>query len=357
MHFHVSSFGSPGRRGCTKLSLMFRPAARYAEGPLRFANFFIERSRSMYYQWAPYVPVGQRIAKAIKFAARRAKKEKREPAPVKAKGRELVSKFWGQAWCDNLDRYSDFANRLPRGRTYLGNGSLVDLQVKPGRIEAIVAGSEVYEVAINIKPLPAKLWKALQRDCGRSIHSLLDLLQGKFDDGVMQRIARSEGGLFPRPSEIDMDCSCPDGAYVCKHIAAVIYGVGVRLDTSPELLFTLRKVDHLELVAKAASKESLEASLATDSSSLAAGDLGDIFGIELSTAATSGETPKGNGASPTTKSRKRMVRPPGPKAIAAARAGIANAHGAKRTAVARGGKKQSARGRKATRRKLAAPSA
>src|ERR1043165_4279081 len=100
-----------------------------------------ERNRTMYYDWRPYVPVGQRIAQALRFALDLAKKEKRERSPVKVTGRKLATKFWGQAWCENLDHYSDFTNRLPRGRRYLGNGSVVDLQIKRGLVQAIVAGS------------------------------------------------------------------------------------------------------------------------------------------------------------------------------------------------------------------------
>ena len=235
----------------------------------------------MFYEWRPYVSVAQKLANARRDAQRLAKKEKRELSPVKASGRKLTSTFWGRAWCENLDQYSDFANRLPRGRRYLGNGSVVDLQIKAGCVTAIVAGSETYHVTIKIKTLMAKVWRSLRADCSQSIYSLLDLLQGRFDEGVMRRLAQREGGLFPQPKEIDMDCTCPDYARVCKHIAAVVYGVGVRLDTSPELLFTLRNVDHAELITQAMAAENLEQSLTAESAALAGSDLGELFGIEL----------------------------------------------------------------------------
>lgn len=238
----------------------------------------------MYFEWKPYVSVAERLNKARKFAQRAAKKEGRELCPVKTSGRKLATKYWGQAWCENLDHYSDFANRLPRGRRYLGNGSVVDLQIGCGVIKAIVAGSETYKVTIKIKALPSKTWKSLQKDCSQSIHSLMDLLQGRFDEGVMRRLAQRNGGLFPQPKEIDMDCTCPDYASVCKHIAAVVYGVGVRLDASPELLFTLRNVDHSELISQAIAAENLEQTLTSETSSLAGSDLGELFGIQLETA-------------------------------------------------------------------------
>jgi uncharacterized Zn finger protein len=242
-----------------------------------------EKDAAMYYDWKPYVPVAKRLANAKTFAAKQAKKEDREPTPVKCTSRKLATSFWGQAWCKNLDSSSDFANRLARGRTYLGNGSVVDLRIQAGEIHAIVAGSEVYEVTIKINTLKAKNWNSLKKDCASSIHSLLDLLQGRFDEGVMQRMVQAGTGLLPRPAEIEMDCSCPDYARVCKHVAAVIYGVGVRLDAAPELLFVLRNVDHSELITQAVAAENLEQTLGEAANPLAGSDLSEMFGIDLVT--------------------------------------------------------------------------
>jgi uncharacterized Zn finger protein len=237
---------------------------------------------SWYREWKPYVPVAKRRAQATSYAAKLAKKEQRQPAPIKIEGRAVARTFWGKAWCDNLESYSDFANRLPRGRTYVRNGSVVDLTIARGKIAAIVGGSEVYEVTIQIQTLGKPAWKRLRTDCAQSVHSVLDLLQGRFDQGVMQRLTQCDGGLFPKPAEIEMKCSCPDWAGMCKHVAAVLYGVGARLDVAPELLFTLRNVDHLELIGEAVSPENLDRALATGSGdALAGSDLGEMFGIEL----------------------------------------------------------------------------
>jgi uncharacterized Zn finger protein len=240
---------------------------------------------SYYYGFRPYVPVAQRRAQAAAHAARLAKKEKRALAPIERTGRRIIAEsFWGKAWCDNLEQYSDFANRLPRGRTYVRNGSVIDLQIKQGKVTALVSGSEIYRVTIAIKTLPAAAWSRIKADCARSIDSLLDLLQGRFDEAIMRRLTQRDGGLFPQPREIDMDCSCPDWAGMCKHVAATLYGVGARLDTAPELLFTLRHVDHLELINRAVDAENLDRALKgqTDAG-LAGADLGAIFGIELDT--------------------------------------------------------------------------
>ena len=240
--------------------------------------------------YPPYVPVAVRKANAAKYAEKLAKKEGRELAPVTIAGRAIAGTYWGKAWCDHLERLSDFVSRLPRGRTYARNGSVIDLQIKKGKIEAIVSGSEIYTISIAIDTLAKGLWSRLKAECSRSIASLIDLLQGRFDQGVMQRLAHPTEGLFPRPTEIKFKCSCPDWAGLCKHLAAVLYGVGNRLDASPELLFTLRSVDHLELVSQAVAEGNLDRTLhAGTDDSLAGGDLGEIFGIDLD---GSGAAPK-----------------------------------------------------------------
>jgi uncharacterized Zn finger protein len=269
-----------------------------------------ESLMSWYQQWKPYVPVAKRRAQAASYAAKLAKKEKRTLSPVKIEGRIIARSFWGQAWCQNLEGYSDFANRVPRGRTYARNGSVIDLQIERGKVKALVSGSDVYRVTVAIKTLPKSLWVRIKQDCSQSIHSLIDLLQGRFDQGVMQRLSQRDDGLFPKPQEIEMDCSCPDWAGMCKHVAAVLYGVGARLDIAPELLFTLRHVDHLELITQAASAGNLDRSLAAGAdSSLAATDLGAMFGIELDHSAPAR---KNQSAPP----RKKRSRPKGTREVA-----------------------------------------
>lgn len=231
--------------------------------------------------WFEYVPVHERIAAARKRAAKRAKWAGRQPEPVAITGRDIAKTFWGKSWCRNLESYSDFSNRLPRGRTYARNGSVVDLLVTRGRVESIVAGSIVYDVAIAIAPLSPVKWRAIKADCATSIGSLIDLLAGRLADDVMERIVKPGDGMFPSPREIDVKCSCPDGAYLCKHIAAVLYGIGSRLDTQPDLLFLLRGVDQKELVAAATKESVTKAVRRDDAHAIAADDLSAIFGIDV----------------------------------------------------------------------------
>jgi uncharacterized Zn finger protein len=254
---------------------------------------------SWYFQYKPYVPVAQRRAQAEREIARRRKKGE-TITPVKIEGRKITTTFWGNAWCQNLESYSDYANRLPRGRTYVNNGSVVHLQIAPGRITALVSGSELYEIRIDIEPLPKARWQALKKQCAGQIGSLVELLQGRLSKGVMERVTDRTDGLFPRPREIKMRCSCPDSAGLCKHLAAVMYGVGHRLDSQPALLFQLRGVDHQELIEEALP--SAPAKQRGQGTTLDEENLGDIFGIDL------GEQPA-TPVKPAPRSRKAVATP------------------------------------------------
>ena len=244
-----------------------------------------------FYDWgfSPYVSVAQRRREAERELAKR-RKQGHKVSPVVIDGRKIADTFWGKAWCDNLERYSDYANRLPRGRTYVRNGSVVDLQIASGAINALVSGSSLYEVTLTVKPVPKAKWKSICVDCSGAIDSLVELLQGRLSKGVMERICRQNEGLFPSPPEINLSCSCPDSAYMCKHVAAVLYGVGARLDHQPELLFLLRGVDQKELIAQAGQSIPMSKQVPASRRVLAGDqDLADIFGLEI---AESAVTPK-----------------------------------------------------------------
>src|ERR1051326_7185031 len=202
-------------------------------------------------------------------------------SPVLTAGRAIAKTFWGKAWCENLERYSDYANRLPRGRAYVRNGSVVDLQITPGVIQAFVSGSQLYEVELRVAPVAKARWKSICDDCAGAIDSLVELLQGRFSKGVMERICRPGQGLFPAPAEIKLSCSCPDWAGMCKHVAAVLYGVGARLDAQPELLFRLRGVDEAELLAHAGQSFPHGAKKPAKARVLVEEDGGALFGLDI----------------------------------------------------------------------------
>ncbi len=233
-----------------------------------------------FYGFRPYVPVAQRRWQAQKEMAKLSKNG-RVVSPIVIEGRKIAQNFWGKAWCDNLERYSDFENRLPRGRTYVRNGSVIDLQIERGKVEALVSGSEIYKVKVDVAVATAARWKAICRDCAGSIGSLIELLQGKLSKNVMERVCREADGLFPAPPEIKMSCSCPDWADMCKHVAATLYGVGTRLNSNPDLIFTLRGVDRTELVSTVGADLSLTEAAAASDRVLADDDVAALFGIEM----------------------------------------------------------------------------
>lgn len=225
--------------------------------------------------WGRYVPVSERRGNAQK-EMEKLKKKGEKIEPISIEGRKIATKFWGEKWCNHLDTFADYDNRLPRGKTYVRNGSVCHLSITEGVCEAIVSGSELYKVVINIAPLTKIAWEKIKEQCRGQIGSILELLQGKLSDQVMKLVTDPNHGIFPKEKEFSCSCSCPDWANVCKHVAAVFYGIASRLDQQPELLFRLRSVDASELVSTklALDTESTAQQLASD-------DLGAIFGIEL----------------------------------------------------------------------------
>src|SRR5712671_1016602 len=246
-----------------------------------------------YYEWHAYVPVAEKRRQAERKLSK-LKKQGRSVAPVRIEGRTITKSFWGKSWCVNLERYSDYENRLPRGRTYVRNGSVIDLQIAKGEVAAMVAGSSLYQIKIAIAPVKAARWKSICRDCAGTVDSLVELLQGRLAKGVMDRVCREGDGLFPSPGEIKLSCSCPDWTDMCKHVAAALYGVGARLDEKPQLLFVLRGVDENELLAGAGGDLTL-ARPVPGAAKVLDGDVSALFGLEM---AETSETADGATAAP-----------------------------------------------------------
>ena len=267
------------------------------------------------YGWAPYVSVAERRRKAER-EMQKLKKKGHPVSPVVIEGRTIAKTFWGKAWCDNLERYSDFENRLPRGRTYVRNGSVADLQIAPGEVSALVSGSEIYRVAVKVSAVPKTRWTSICTDCAGAIDSLVELLQGRFSKGVMERICQQKTGLFPAPAEIQFSCSCPDVASMCKHVAAVIYGIGARLDEQPELLFKLRKVDEKDLIAKAGKGVPLSKKGPADDRVLPADGLSELFGLELGTGEDSFSLETATPATKPARARRPRKAAPAPEEAA-----------------------------------------
>lgn len=230
-----------------------------------------------YSMWPQYVSIAERKEKALK-KIQSLKKKGQKLQPIVIEGKTIAKTFWGKAWCTHLESYSDYENRLPRGRSYVRNGFVIDLHIHKGKIEAQVLGSSLYTVSLTIQPMAEAKWQQLVKRCSGKIDSLIELLQGKFSKSVMETLTEKEHGLFPHPHEIALSCSCPDYAGMCKHVAATLYGVGASLDLNPELLFTLRHVDHLDLLSST-STSSIFVPQATQT--LEESELSSLFGIDL----------------------------------------------------------------------------
>lgn len=265
--------------------------------------------------WKPYVPMAARRRQAER-ALRELRRQGRVVSPVAILGRRVIAlTFWGKAWCTNLEGYSDYSNRLPRGRTYVRNGSVLDLQVAAGEVRALVSGSSLYQVTVKVAAVPPARWASICSDCAGAIDSLVELLQGRLSRAVMERICHQKAGLFPAPTEIRFSCDCPDWAMMCKHVAAVLYGIGARLDEQPALLFKLRKVDERDLIARAGARLPLSKSKPAARRILRSDRLSEIFGLELGKdghdSAVSGPR-KATKPAPAKRAGKRAAKPAAP---------------------------------------------
>jgi uncharacterized Zn finger protein len=259
-----------------------------------------------YDEFPAYVSAAERRRRT----ARRLRELQRKglaPDPVRVEGRELATTFWGKAWCDALEAHADLATRLPRGRSYVRSGCVVHLELARGEVKALVSGTDLYDVSARIAPLPPVRWRAVRRACAGRIATVVELLSGKLSSAVMEVLCRPDEGLFPATRELTLACSCPDGAWLCKHLAAVLYGIGARLDHAPELLFTLRGVDLSELVADAEGAGTLATAPAAPGP-LGRAELGALFGIELAAEPATAPTPRRKSAARRRRGRKRQAR-------------------------------------------------
>jgi uncharacterized Zn finger protein len=238
-----------------------------------------------YWNYAPYVSVAQRKAKAEK-KIRQLKKKNPDISPIVIHGRTLATSWWGKSWNQNLERYADYHNRIERGRNYVRHGSVLDLQIRPGRIDALVQGSRSnpYQVEIQIEAINKKNWAKIKSACEGKLDSLQELLTGKFPTELQDIFMAQGKGLFPTPEEILFGCNCPDWAYMCKHVAATLYGVGKRLDESPHLFFELRQASIDDLITQALEEEAtqmLDNARQKSSRVIDDNDLGELFGIVM----------------------------------------------------------------------------
>jgi len=237
------------------------------------------------YGFPRYVSVAEKRARARRKLEQLRKKHP-DIRPVVIEGNTLVRTWWGKAWNGNLSKYADYANRIGRGRSYVRHGAVLDLRIGPGKVEALVQGSRgsPYTTTIKIKPLSEPVWKQIKAACAGQLASLQELLAGRFPKGLAELFTAKGSGLFPAPREIEFHCSCPDYASMCKHVAAVLYGIGARLDEDPSLFFVLRRVKMDDLITQTVrdqSKRLLKQAKKKTSRVIDDADLGEVFGIEI----------------------------------------------------------------------------
>ena len=233
-----------------------------------------------------YVSVAEKKAKAAK-KLKQLKKKNPGIKPVIIEGSAIALSWWGKSWNQNLERYADYSNRIGRGRSYVRHGAVLDLQIDSGKVESLVQGSrsKPYSVSVKIKAISENIWQEIKASCGGNLDSLQELLAGKFPKTLGEIFMAQGNGLFPSPKEIEFSCSCPDWAYMCKHVAATLYGIGARLDEDPGLFFKLRKARVKDLVTEAVEDKTLkllEKAKKKTGRVIAESDLADVFvGIDM----------------------------------------------------------------------------
>src|SRR5688572_1326831 len=148
------------------------------------------KSRYDFGEFRPYVSMAERRRQAQAVGE---SKKAQAWEPVEAVPGQAISRtFWGRAWCENIESYSDFYSRLERGRSYLRSGAVLDLRITQGIVKARVLGSRVYDVEVRIARVPKPRWEAVCRRCSGAIESVVDLLQGRLSQHVMAHMCSRE---------------------------------------------------------------------------------------------------------------------------------------------------------------------
>jgi len=189
----------------------------------------VSRKRSSYYDnyWPQFEPSPLIPADGIKAKSQRGK---------------FVRSWWGSRWIKALTPLMD-SGRLSRGRRYARRGQVLEINIASGKVTARVQGSRPrpYRVTIKLTPLDNAQWSKVFDALAEKALYAVQLLNGEMPEDVEEIFNAVQVPLFPDAfADLESDCSCPDWANPCKHIAAVYYLLGERFDEDPFLLFTLR---------------------------------------------------------------------------------------------------------------------
>lgn len=230
-------------------------------------------------------PTIQELQRKIQSSNNKANKKGKQLHPIHIEGRQIAKSWWGQAWCNVIENYADYGSRLERGKRYVRSGTVIDLNITKGRVRALVQGRRAtpYKVDIHISPLKEEEMETLIEKCGHKVSNLETLINGDFPKDL-QELFTSSSGLFPAPKEISFACSCPDWAIMCKHVAAVMYGIGAKFDENPFLFFELRGIDVHRLIDVAIESHvdhMLEHAHDQSERIIKDENIKDIFGIDI----------------------------------------------------------------------------
>jgi len=160
------------------------------------------------------------------------------------KVKKFGTTWWGQRWIEALEHLgAEYAARLKRGQSYARQGRVHDLEIEGGTITARVTGTRPvpYRVTIRVTPLAGRVWTATIRAMATRALFAARLLSGEMPQEIDEAFHGVGASLFPqRAGDLFTECTCPDWANPCKHVAAVHYVLGEAFDRDPFLLFELR---------------------------------------------------------------------------------------------------------------------
>jgi uncharacterized Zn finger protein len=203
-----------------------------------------------WYEWEGYDSMPRRPANGIKAQTQTGK---------------FGKTWWASRWLAALERLID-ATRLSRGRSYARSGQVVKLEIGRDGVEARVQGSRVtpYKLNIKFRPLSDAEWEKVTDAIAAQALYAAKLLAGEMPEQIQEVFEAAGASLFPtKGNDLETDCTCPDWANPCKHVAAVYYLLGERFDADPFLIFEMRGRSKDDIIADLRTRRMVELALDT----------------------------------------------------------------------------------------------
>ena len=178
-------------------------------------------------------------------------KEVKDGIKAKSQRGDIGETWWSRRWISVLESFHMGA-RLGRGRSYARRGQVVSIEVGPGVVTAKVQGTRgrPYSVTIRLTPLSDEQWESATGAMASRAIFAAKLLSGEMPRNIEEAFDEAGMALLPtKVKDLRTDCSCPDWANPCKHIAAVYYLLAERFDEDPFLIFKLRGRTRDDMIA------------------------------------------------------------------------------------------------------------